>query len=85
MRQIKVTYDGKYPCLCHGTLTIEVDGDLVYMEQYRLSSTGSCNWREGKTTEGSLIWEDASKFDKDIQEAVEEELNNYRPCCGGCI
>ncbi len=88
MKTIKVKYDGKYPNTCSGLLTITVDGTVIYEERRRCYSTGSVwfddNWSE-HVEEGKLEWEDASKFSKEIQDAVEMELSNFQVCCGGCI
>jgi len=88
MRNIQVFYDGKYPCTCMGTLRIVEDGQEIYCENYCCSSTGSVwfdsDWDE-HVEEGSLVWNDADKFDAVIQSIVEDCLEEYHVCCGGCV
>jgi len=85
---IKVTYDGKYPNACSGALIINKDGVEIYNEIHRCHSTGSV-WFDKEWSEhvecGELVWEDADKFDEDVQDAVEEVLSSISVCCGGCI
>jgi hypothetical protein len=84
-RYIKVEYNGKS---CGGRLVIEVNFKEIYNEKYRCESTG-CVWFDDDgdehVTSGELLWEDADKFDKDIQLAVEKELSKIRVCCGDCV
>ena len=86
---IKISYDGKYPNTCSGTLTIEKDGKVIYKEKYCCSSSGSTwfdnEWTEEHIESGELTWKDAKEFSIDIQEAVENELFKYSVCCGGCL
>lgn len=89
MANIQVTYDGAYPNLCRGQLTITVDDKVVYRERYCCHSEGSVwfdeNWNE-HVTDGAIVWsEDVEKFSDEIREAVREELSKYRGCCGGCV
>lgn len=90
MADIIVEYDGEYPTTCMGTLRIFVDGKEVYNKMYACSSTGSV-WFDNEWNEyvvrGELVWieEEASKFSKEIQEAVREKLSEYEVCCGGCV
>lgn len=78
-RFIKVSYDGGYPTSCMGTLTIKVDGEVVYDKKYVCVSSGSVSfdddWNE-EVAEGTLTWkeDEASKFDQEIQDAVAEVL-----------
>lgn len=85
---ISVGYDGKYPSACSGTLTITVDGDVLYEKQYCCRSTGSVwfdeNWQEN-IEGGVLLWDDAAHFPQDIREAVEATLAAVGVCCGGCV
>lgn len=84
MTNIQVTYDGKYPNTCSGTLTIIVDGEQVYSEKHQCHSTGRV-WFDKEWCEhvecGELVWdeEDALRFSAEIQEAVKEEDGNYDP------
>ena len=87
-RKIEVSYDGKYPNACSGTLIIKVDGEEIYNDKFCCGSGGSVwfdkNWDE-HVAPGKLTWNDAEKFDRDVQVAVEEVLSRIDVCCGGCI
>lgn len=59
MSNIRVEYDGRYPCTCMGTLKIFEDDIEIYNNTYCCVSTGSCgfsgDWEEyvtGRTTLG---------------------------------
>ena len=88
MKNIKVTYDGSYPCSCMGRLIISVDNVEIYNKKYCCESTGKItfdeNWNENIEC-GHLIWEDYRKFNTDIQDAVQNVLDQVVVCCGGCI
>ena len=92
-----VSYDGKYPSLCGGTLKFSIDCKL-YEIRFALCSGG----RIVRTDDGDLVaktgpwsinfWEeDLERFPelkhKHIQEELEDLVNEYVPhgCCGGCI
>ena len=85
---VKVEYDGEYPNMCTGTLTIFEDGVQIYSKSSCFENTGKAgfnnNW-ESQIIKGKLIWLDADKFSKEISDAVEEKLDEYSVCCGGCI
>jgi len=85
---IEVSYDGKWPNACSGTLIVKADGKEIYNKQYCCSSTGSVwfddDWDE-HVESGVLEWNDAKSFSKEIQEAVSDVLRNVRVCCGGCV
>jgi len=85
---IKIEYDGKWPTLCSGTLTISKDDKKIYSRKGCCKSTG-CVWFDDDWREhveyGELIWEDADIFSQEIQDAVKDKLSEYNPCCGGCI
>lgn len=85
-----VSYDGKYPCLCMGTLTIKVD-DKTYRFNHAMRS-GGCLWHDSD-------WNYEVEYD-DWEVNLEEhpELESYKEeitrvvnenveqgCCGGCI
>lgn len=87
--KIEVTYDGRYPNTCSGTLSIKVDDKVIYSQKHRCRSTGSCYFTNGYSEEhverGELYWEDADNFDEEIRDLVELELSKYNVCCGGCL
>jgi hypothetical protein len=92
-RNIEVTYDGEWPNACGGRLTIKLDGNTIYTDDYCCHSTGSCyvDFHDDgcDSTEvvesGELVWDEAEKYDKDIQDAVSSVLSEVGVCCGGCI
>ena len=85
-----VSYDGKYPCLCMGTLTIRVNGNTYRFNHAMVSGGGI--WHDSD-------WNYEVKYDDwtvDLGEHPELELykeeitrvvneNVERGCCGGCI
>ena len=85
---IEVSYDGKWPNACSGTLIIKLNGEEIYNKTYCCESTGRVwfdgNWEE-HIESGKLEWEDAKNFSKEIQEVVRQELSKVRVCCGGCV
>jgi len=86
---IEVTYDGKFPNACAGTLTITVDGEEVYSQKYECRSTGGVSftkdWEE-IITHGELVWDpEEFKPSPEIQAAVADVLSGVTVCCGGCV
>lgn len=85
-----VSYNGKYPNLCSGTLVLEVDGKKRELSHV-LCSGGSVgcfdgNWNNAYVTEGSWsvdLPEDLEPYRKEIEELVNSEVP--QGCCGGCI
>lgn len=84
-----VSYDGKYPCLCMGTLVLEIDGKIVNLKGV-LMSGGSVTFYNGymdvEVTKGG--WEldlpdEYLDFYDDIKKVVNENVPHG--CCGGCI
>lgn len=86
-----VSYDGHYPCLCSGTLTLNIDGTEVIISDGLRSGghvTFDENWRE-------VVSEGAWKIDKDyipkeyqyLESEILEVINDNIPygCCGGCV
>ena len=95
-----VSYTGKYPNLCSGILTLEIDKKEVsfgyeYPAQFRKlyppfwSSGGSTNWRSGSVTTGE--WEiDVDRLPDEYKKYADEidyVFNKNVPygCCGGCL
>lgn len=95
-----VSYDGEYPCLCYGKLTLKVDGKKINFgdtSKYpRFWSSGGTvsfdsDWNDYVTI-GEWNWHcyDEDKLPKKIidnKDYVMELFNDNVPwgCCGGCI
>ena len=85
-----VSYDGKWPCLCRGTLIIKVDGKKYSFKHAMVS--GGYIVRDEEWN----MWAEQGEWDVDLYEHPElksykEEIvrvvnENVEPgCCGGCI
>lgn len=87
-----VSYDGCYPCLCMGNLTLKVNGTEMTFEGI-LESGGTCGFRNDYSEE--IVTHGKWEIDEDrlpenlvpyagkIAEIVNE--NVAYGCCGGCI
>lgn len=92
MRNIEfVSYDGKYPNLCSGTLTLCVDGNL-WSESMCLFPGGECLW--DSAAEEEIVdqgpWESLTLEKHFSDEEVREILRLVNEhvewgCCGGCM
>ena len=85
-----VSYDGKWPCLCMGTLTIRVDGKTYKFEHAMISGGYICRdadwnmWSEEGDWELNLYEHPELKpYKKEITRLVNENVEHG--CCGGCI
>lgn len=84
-----VSYTGKYPNLCRGTLTIRVDGKDVDFEHV-MCSGGDCgftnDYADSFIHEGEWSVSLPDEY-KDIQTEVEDLVNCNVSwgCCGGCL
>ena len=85
-----VSYDGKYPCLCTGTLIIKVNNKTYSLEDVMISGGSICR------NEDWDMWETHGDWKVDLKEYPElepykEEItrvvneNVRQGCCGGCI
>ena len=85
-----ISYDGKYPCLCMGTLTIKVNGKTYWLNNKMIS--GGCIMRDGDWN----MWSEYGDWQIDLEkypelEPYKEEItqvvndNVEQGCCGGCI
>ena len=92
-----ISYDGKYPCLCMGTLILQIDGiNYSFGDEGHFikfwESGGTCgftdDWDEN-VTKGEWIInieEIPKQFRKYSNEIDEVFNNNVRyGCCGGCL
>ena len=93
-----ISYDGKYPNLCRGTLMVEIDGEQIrfgYGDDCDYDpfwfSTGSCGFTgdwDSYVTGGE--WEcdgDLPEKFKQYQDELIELMNTNVElgCCGGCL
>jgi len=91
MSRVKfVSYDGKYPNLCSGALTLNVDGIDIKFPDYCLSSGGhvsfDAEWNCDITTGAWAISTFPENFPVELQQEATDVVNeNVRfGCCGGC-
>lgn len=92
-----ISYDGEYPCLCNGTLILEINGtEHSFGNKAKhpkfWSSGGTCsitgNWNP-KVTNGEWIInvdkipEQFRKYAGEIDEVFND--NVVYGCCGGCF
>lgn len=84
-----VSYNGKFPNLCRGTLVIKVNGEEISLENYLISG-GRCWFDKDRVDHvESGDWR-ISKLPDDLEQCRDEILkvvNENVPygCCGGCI
>ena len=85
-----VSYDGKWPCLCFGTLIIKVDGKTYSFKNAMMSGGCICNdgewnmWAEQGDWEISLEeFPELEPYKEEITRVVNENVE--QGCCGGCI
>ena len=88
---IKIEYDGEYPGLCTGNLTVTINGKEWKFPEYSLRSGGRV-WIDEDYEEHVEEWEwDIVKwpegFPKEYKVDVLEKVNEEIPhgCCGGCL
>lgn len=87
-----VEYSGKWPNLCRGKLTLEINGERRIFPKGILCSCGTAyfddDW-ESHITEGKWIVEEKYLPEdlKDFSAKIEECVSNNVPygCCGGCL
>lgn len=91
---IKIKYDGEWPCLCGGHLEVWIDGVYWDFGTHCLSSGGSVtggppDWDFEVETGPWEIWDWPEGFPDDeyVRLIVLEEVNSeiQHGCCGGCI
>lgn len=96
-----ISYDGKYPCLCMGTLTLEIDGTKYnFGDNYKRRDNYPAFWSSGGDCSFTEDWDDVvtsgewlinvneipEEFRKYAKE-IDEVFNTNVPygCCGGCL
>ena len=84
-----VSYDGRYPNLCSGTLVLRINGEERVFPEYCMHSGGcACFDEEWNDYVVQGEWsvdvpDDLLQYKKEIEECVNE--NVPFGCCGGCI
>lgn len=81
-----ISYDGKFPCLCGGTLLLEVNGFVRW--EFQLVSTGQCYFSGGDEAVARGPWRVNVPSDLvPLKEEIERVVNAHVPygCCGGCF
>ena len=87
-----VSYDGKWPCLCSGTLIIKVDGKTYSFKHAMISGGGifggpSTNWdmwaEEGDWKIDLEEHPELEQYKEENEKVVNENVEHG--CCGGCI
>lgn len=94
-----ISYTGKYPALCKGTLTLQIDGELVSFQPFngnisiyekfwftggKISYDEDWRWTKGPWFVDKNVLPDKYKKYADELEVI---VNKHIPqgCCGGCI
>ena len=85
-----VSYDGRYPCLCDGTLTIRVNGNTYRFKNALISGGGIFRNDEWDMWSENGKWEIRLKEHPELEPYKEEitrivNENVEYGCCGGCI
>ena len=76
-----ISYDGKYPCLCMGTLTIKVNGKTYWLNNKMIS--GGCIMRDGDWEIDLEKYPELEPYKEEITKVVNDNVE--QGCCGGCI
>jgi hypothetical protein len=89
-----ISYTGKYPNLCRGILTLEINGEVVKFGDNFNSfwhSGGSCGLYSGEEYIDTDAWViDVSKIPESYRQYASEidivfNANVPQGCCGGCL
>ena len=84
-----VSYDGKWPNLCSGTLVLKINGEEKVFPEYCMYSGGTVafddDWEE-TVTQGPWTVDVPDEL-LDYKEEIEKVVNDNVPwgCCGGCV
>lgn len=89
-----VSYNGRYPNLCSGTLKFKLNGKLYTLGENRcfwLVSGGTVgfdeDWNEQVTTGPWSLPDSIPEELEPYRKEIEDMINKHIPwgCCGGCI
>lgn len=85
-----VSYDGKWPCLCMGTLTIRVNDKTYRFNHAMVSGGGICCGTDWNMWSVHGDWKinleehpELEPYKDEIERVVNENVE--QGCCGGCI
>ncbi len=86
-----ISYDGTYPTLCYGTLTVKVDNNLVKLVDVLISgwdiyydyNDGEEYADIGEWTVDLEKYPELQCYEKEITDLV--NANVEHGCCGGCV
>ena len=90
---MELIYDGKYPNLCSGDLSIEIDGEKWLFPPGSLQSGGYVHfddeWEEtiGQGEWTIEEWPEGFPEEEEEKEKALEMINKQitHGCCGGCV
>lgn len=91
-----ISYNGKYPCLCNGTLILEIDGkqEVFIGDRIFWHSGGICRFSDAYYSKSYIDKDewiiDANKIPEQYRKYAEEidkvfNENVEHGCCGGCL
>lgn len=93
--KIQIEYDGKWPCLCGGNLTVIIDEHRYEFGVGAIGSGGNCgfngDWTDPFVNEGEWDWNYyrtiPERWNTDWDKDVLNEINSTitHGCCGGCL
>jgi hypothetical protein len=89
--KIEIKYNGSYPNLCRGKLTVIIDGIVWDFPDYCLESGGSVSfdseWHEVVSSGNWDVGKWPDNFPDNVKPAVLSAINEEIPlgCCGGCV
>lgn len=97
MERVKfIEYTGKWPNLCSGELTLEIEGKKVIFNPYEtkgfgMCSGGSCGFTDSDYSDSYIHkgeWSvDVPKEYEEYKKEIEDVVNSNVSwgCCGGCL
>ena len=91
-----ISYDGRYPHLCSGKLTLKIDGIVVtFGSLWKIqtdypkfwSSGGVCNSESCSTNEWEIDVRELPEIYRKYAAEIDRIFNDNVPhgCCGGCL
>ena len=87
-----ISYNGKWPSLCHGTLTLEIDGEEVKLDG--VLTSGGITYFTDNYGESHIEHGDWNIYESNLPDglkALRDKIINVvnenveQGCCGGCL